>query len=280
MIGVRPIRNARQRRVRGAGARCRRRSRRRGAPIVNGAARDVDQLEAGVGAGARAGAAARSARRGAGQARELDRLQHRLVVLLLVADDQLVQQAVADAVARRVSLERARAHRRRGSRARLGAVAGTAARRARRAASRTRRRSRPGPRAAAARPPKRCTSHRSSNAAMCPRSHTSGLIKVEWTRSRSSSDTGATSASVRSRASARPSASLRGGRGSSPAALGKLIGAIVASSGVSGSVNRRSTMACDLASSPRRVPQEQRALALEHPEQRQVQQLGQGRAAA
>ena len=35
------------------------------------------------------------------------------------------------------------------------------------------------------RPPKRCTSHRSSNAAMCPRSQTSGLINVEWTRSRS-----------------------------------------------------------------------------------------------
>src|SRR5207248_114750 len=38
---------------------------------------------------------------------------------------------------------------------------------------------------------------------MCPRSQTSGLISEEWTRTRSSSDTEATSPNVRSRASAR-----------------------------------------------------------------------------
>ena len=61
-------------------------------------------------------------------------------------------------------------------------------------------------------PPARCTSHRSSNAAICPRSHTSGLISGEWTLVRSSSEIDPTSATVRSRAS--PSASAV------PAAMG------------------------------------------------------------
>ena len=85
--------------------------------------------------------------------------------------------------------------------ARLGAAAGTAGRRGRRAGSRTRRRHRPAPRAAAARrrSDARATGPRRRRCG--PRSQTSGLISVEWTRSSSSSETGATSASVRSRAS-------------------------------------------------------------------------------
>src|SRR5436305_1124287 len=56
------------------------------------------------------------------------------------------------------------------------------------------------------RPPWRWTTHRSSNAAMWPRSQTNGLIRGEWTRTRFSSDTDATRARVRSRASRRPAA--------------------------------------------------------------------------
>jgi hypothetical protein len=63
---------------------------------------------------------------------------------------------------------------------------------------------------------------------MCPRSHTSGLIKVEWTRSRSSSVTDETSPRVRSRASRRASATSAAVEVVS-AVLGKLIGAIVSS---------------------------------------------------
>ena len=68
---------------------------------------DLDRLEAGQAAGA-----ARVGRRGgreALQARELQRLQHGLAVLVLVADDELESVAVADA-ALGDDLERAAAH--------------------------------------------------------------------------------------------------------------------------------------------------------------------------
>ena len=71
------------------------------------AGRDLDRLEAGQAAGA-----ARIGRHGgreALQARELQRLEHGLAVLVLVADDQLEERPVADA-ALGDDLERAGAH--------------------------------------------------------------------------------------------------------------------------------------------------------------------------
>src|SRR5579884_623348 len=63
---------------------------------------------------------------------------------------------------------------------------------------------------------------------MCPRSHTSGLISVEWTRSRSRSEIDATRPSVRSRASWR-AATVSPASNPGPAALTLRIGPIVAS---------------------------------------------------
>ena len=134
----------------GAGARCRRRSRRRPRRARTGPRRSRPSRSPSPSTGVRAGEVRRE------QAREPHRLQHRLGVLELVADHQLVQLAVAH---RR--LERALAHLRHV----LAAAprrAGTRGRRAPRAASRTRRRARPDRRAASWRPATRWLSHRSS----------------------------------------------------------------------------------------------------------------------
>ena len=122
------------------------------------AARDLDGLEAGVALGAPR--ARRRIERGAAlQARERDRLQHRLAVLHLVLEHHLVPSP-GRARRRRAPSARARA-RPRGSPARRRGRA-AAGRRARGAASRTRRTSPPAPGRSSGSPPRRCTSHRSS----------------------------------------------------------------------------------------------------------------------
>ena len=149
------------------------------------ARRDLDQLEAGQRVRRRrAGVPLVRPARSRQQLASCERLEHRLGVLVLVAQDQLVDDGRRRPRVRRAPRACARAPRR-GSRAPRRA-AGTAGRRGRRAASRRRRRRRPGRRGAAAGRRSGGPSHRSSKAAMCPRSQTSGLISVEWTRSRSS----------------------------------------------------------------------------------------------
>ena len=81
-----------------------------------------------------------------------------------------------------------------------------------RAESRKRRSSRPDLRRSSGSPPWRCASHRSSYAAMWPRSQTSGLMIGECTRSRSSSLSAATSASVPRRVSLQFGEDLRRAR--------------------------------------------------------------------
>ena len=187
----------------GAGARCRRRSRRRPAPIAHGPAGTSTRSRPGEAARRRAGAGA-ARRRRAAQAGELDRLQHRLAVLLLVAQDQLDE--------RRRRRRRARGPR--GALAHVGEVLhapargrAAAGRRARRAASRTRRTSRPARGAAAAgrRGGARATGPRRRRCGRGP--STSGLMIGSCTAlDVVRRESGATSASVRSRASVRASA--------------------------------------------------------------------------
>ena len=97
-VGDRGAADAEGRRGRrgGAGARCRRRSA-PGAPMRNGPAGDLDRLEAGGAAPSRRAGAAVEAGRG-GKPRELDRLQHRLVVLVLVLEHHLVDLGGAGAL--------------------------------------------------------------------------------------------------------------------------------------------------------------------------------------
>ena len=138
-----------------AGARCRRRSARRAAPMRERAGRGrrpsrrAPSPAAGRGAGSPSGSSAA----------EVHRLAHRLGVLELVAE-RPSRGSPGRAARRRAPRACARARRRGSARRRPRRAARS--RRARRAASRRRRRARRGRGAAAARPPWRCTSQRSS----------------------------------------------------------------------------------------------------------------------
>ena len=172
VTGVRSISKARAR-PRGAGARCRRRSPPAGAPIS--CSPPATATISGP-VGDRLGRRRRVALDRLVALDHLQQLQHRLVVLVLVGDQHLVDEAVARAAGRRSSsstavedLQRALAHLRPCRRA-ARRRAGSAARCGSRAGSRSRRRGGRARRPSARAPPTRCTSHSSSKLAMWPRS--------------------------------------------------------------------------------------------------------------